>query len=109
MVFTLTRNRPYSIVCPSQSAFLSIVFCSLPVSPEKARLFSGGEHMSKKTIGIVLAALGAIMAVLSLAADAIGLGRDPGIHRAQLLGIAIGIIVAAAGIRQLMSASGRKK
>jgi len=65
--------------------------------------------MSKKTIGIVLAALGAIMAVLSLAADMIGLGRDPGIHRAQLLGIAIGIIVAAVGIRQLMSTAGQKK
>ncbi|MBN2107587.1 MAG: hypothetical protein JW832_09170 [Deltaproteobacteria bacterium] len=65
--------------------------------------------MSKKTIGIVLAALGTIMAVLSLAADAIGIGRDPGIHRAQLLGIAIGVIVAIAGIRQLMSAPAQKK
>ncbi len=57
----------------------------------------------------MLAALGAILAVISLAADMIGIGRDPGIHRAQLLGIAIGVIVAAVGIRQLLSKSGQKK
>lgn len=65
--------------------------------------------MSKKTIGIVLTALGAILAVISLAADVIGIGRDPGIHRAQLLGIAIGVIVAVAGIRQALSTPGQKK
>ena len=50
--------------------------------------------MSKKTIGILMAALGAVMALISLAADVIGIGLDPGIHGAQLLGIAIGVIAA---------------
>ncbi len=65
--------------------------------------------MSKKTIGIVLAALGAVLAAISLAADVIGIGRDPGIHGAQLLGIAIGVIVAVVGVWQALSKPGQEK
>jgi hypothetical protein len=61
--------------------------------------------MSKKTIGIVLAPLGAVMAVISWAADAIGIGRDPGIHGVQLLGIIIGVIVAVVGVWLALSKS----
>ena len=53
--------------------------------------------MPKKTIGYVLVALGVIAAVVSLAADAIGIGTEPGINGMQLLGIAIGVVVALAG------------
>jgi uncharacterized membrane protein len=53
--------------------------------------------MSKRTIGFVLIAIGAAMAVVSLAADAIGIGTKPGINWLQLVGIAIGVIVALFG------------
>jgi hypothetical protein len=61
------------------------------------------ERMSKKTIGIVLTATGAAVAVISLAADVIGIGLDPGFHGVQLLGIAIGVIVAVVGFRLALS------
>jgi len=54
--------------------------------------------MSKRTIGLALLALGAVMAVVSLAADSIGLGRQEGINWLQLLGAAIGVIVALVGV-----------
>jgi hypothetical protein len=65
--------------------------------------------MSKKTIGILLAAFGAVIAVISLFADIIGIGRDPGIHGAQVLGIVIGLIVAAVGVWLAMSQPAQKQ
>jgi hypothetical protein len=53
--------------------------------------------MSKRTIGIMLIALGTIIAVVSLAADAIGIGGQLGFGWKQQLGTAIGVIVALAG------------
>jgi hypothetical protein len=54
--------------------------------------------MSKKTIGFVIIVLGVAMAVVSLAADVIGIGSKPGINWLQLLGTAIGVIVALVGV-----------
>jgi hypothetical protein len=54
--------------------------------------------MSKKTIGFVLIALGVVMAVVSLGADAIGIGNRQGIGWQQLLGTAIGVIVVLVGV-----------
>lgn len=65
--------------------------------------------MSKRTLGFILVALGAIGAVISLAADVIGLGTYPGINGAQLLGMAIGIIVAAVGVWLVQSKADQKK
>jgi hypothetical protein len=53
--------------------------------------------MSKRTMGIILIALGAVGVVVSLAADVLGLGTYPGINGAQLLGAVIGLVLAAAG------------
>jgi hypothetical protein len=53
--------------------------------------------MSKRTMGIILIALGAVGVVVSLAADVLGLGTYPGINGAQLLGVVIGLVLAAAG------------
>lgn len=54
--------------------------------------------MSTKTIGFLLIALGVVVAVVSLAADMIGIGNRQGIGWQQLLGIAVGVIVALVGI-----------
>jgi uncharacterized membrane protein len=58
--------------------------------------------MSKRTIGYILIALGVVIAVVSLAADAIGIGNQKGIGYQQLLGTFIGIVVALVGVWQVM-------
>jgi hypothetical protein len=49
-------------------------------------------------MGFILIVLGVIGVIGSLAADAIGIGTSPGIDWAQLLGAAIGLVVALVGI-----------
>jgi len=65
--------------------------------------------MSKKTISSVLIALGAIMVVISLAADVLGIGNVPGFGWKQMLGTAFGIIVALVGVGLAMSKPNQKK
>ena len=54
--------------------------------------------MSSKSIGFVLMVGGAILLVLSLIADLIGLGSYPGLNWAQLTGAAVGLVVLIVGI-----------
>jgi hypothetical protein len=56
--------------------------------------------MSKKSIGLVLIALGVVIVVVSLAADAIGIGNqvELGIGWKQQLGTAFGVVVALVGV-----------
>jgi uncharacterized membrane protein len=65
--------------------------------------------MSKKTIGIVLIALGVIIVVVSLAADPLGIGSGNGIGWRQQLGTVIGAIVALVGVWQVMTKPNQKK
>jgi Mg2+ and Co2+ transporter CorA len=53
--------------------------------------------MSKRTIGIGLIVLGVIFAIVSLAADAVGLGHAPGLGWEQLTWACVGVIVALIG------------
>jgi uncharacterized membrane protein YgaE (UPF0421/DUF939 family) len=66
-------------------------------------------HMSKKTLGILLIVLGVILGVVSLAADVIGIGNEFSIGWKQLLGTAIGIIVALVGFWLALSKPNQKK
>jgi hypothetical protein len=52
---------------------------------------------NKKTIGIALIVLGVVVLVVSLAADAIGLGGAPGFGYRQIIGTIVGVIVAVVG------------
>jgi hypothetical protein len=52
---------------------------------------------NKKTIGIILMAVGAVLLIGSLAVDAIGLGSSAGFGYKQTLGTVIGVIVAIVG------------
>ena len=54
--------------------------------------------MSKRAIGLMLIALGAVGMVVSLAADALGIGNRTGIGWKQLLGTAAGMLVMVYGI-----------
>ena len=51
----------------------------------------------KRKIGLVLLIVGIVVLIVSVAADAIGLGRDPGFGYQQMAGTAAGAIVAIVG------------
>jgi uncharacterized membrane protein len=53
--------------------------------------------MSKKTISLILMIGGAVLLILSLTADAIGIGSYPGFHGAQIAGSVIGLVVLVFG------------
>jgi hypothetical protein len=55
------------------------------------------EVMSKKTIGVILIFLGVMLAIVSLAADVIGIGNGLGIGWKQILGAVVGVLVAFGG------------
>jgi hypothetical protein len=57
----------------------------------------------------MLIIFGAVGLVVSLAADVIGIGSYPGIHGVQLLGAAIGSIVALGGVWLAQNRAGKKK
>jgi len=52
---------------------------------------------NKKTIGITLLVVGAVLLIGSLAADAIGIGSVAGFGYKQILGSVTGVIVAIVG------------
>ena len=54
-------------------------------------------NMSKKTIGIVLMAVGVIVVIVSLGADAMGIGNNAGLGWKQALGALVGVIAVAVG------------
>jgi hypothetical protein len=55
--------------------------------------------MSARNLGIIIVVIGILVIALSLGADMIGLGAQPGILGwKQILGAAAGLIIAFAGI-----------
>ena len=53
--------------------------------------------MSKRTISLVLIVGGIALLALSLGADLLGIGSNPGMHWKQWSGTVVGIAVALAG------------
>ncbi len=53
--------------------------------------------MNKKNLGIALLVVGIIVLVVSLAADAIGIGGAPGLGYKQILGSIAGVVAAVIG------------
>ncbi len=59
--------------------------------------------MSKRNIGIALIVVGVVLVLVSLLADAIGLGAQPGIIGwKQILGAAVGAAAAIGGMVLLL-------
>lgn len=52
---------------------------------------------AKRTIGLVLVIVGIVALIVSAAGDAIGLGGSPGFGYKQVVGTAVGAIVAIVG------------
>lgn len=64
--------------------------------------------MNNRTIGFILIALGVILAVVSLAADVIGLGSGS-FGLKQILGTAVGATVAIVGIWLVLKKPNKKQ
>ena len=54
--------------------------------------------MSKRTMAYLVIALGAVVLIISLAADSLGIGGAPGIGWKQLTGAPVGLIVMIYGV-----------
>jgi hypothetical protein len=53
---------------------------------------------SKKITGIVLFAMGAVILVLALVANPIGIGDSPGFGWKQILGVLLGAVLTVVGL-----------
>ena len=65
--------------------------------------------MSKRTISMFLIVGGAALLALSLGADLIGIGSQPGMHWKQWTGAAVGLVAALAGLWMLRGKPEQKK
>jgi len=54
--------------------------------------------MSNKLLSILLMVIGVLVLSGSLLADAIGIGREPGIGFFQIIGAVVGLVVALVGL-----------
>ena len=62
--------------------------------------------MSKKTSALLYIVVGILLIIVSLAADFIGLGDDPSvIGWKQLVGMAVGVVIAILGILRIRAKS----
>jgi hypothetical protein len=65
--------------------------------------------MSKRTTGIGLIVFGVILLIVSLAADALGIGGAAGMGWKQLTGAGIGVIAAIVGVWWLRGEKNKAK
>jgi len=59
--------------------------------------------MSEKTLGLVVLVIGVLLFLVSAFADALGIGGSPGIGWKQILGVIVGVAVAAYGLMKMRS------
>jgi len=57
--------------------------------------------MSNRSRGLILIAAGAVLALVALGADLLGLGGHPSFGWKQILGAVVGCAVAGLGLRDL--------
>ncbi len=65
--------------------------------------------MSRKMIGVVFLILGVVVLLVSLAADALGIGNVPGFGWKQILGAVVGAVVVLGGVWLVWSKRDLKK
>ncbi len=54
--------------------------------------------MSRKTLGYILVAAGAVVVLVSVFADSLGLGAAAGFGWRQTIGAIVGVIIAVVGV-----------
>jgi hypothetical protein len=64
--------------------------------------------MNNRTIGFIMIALGVILAAISVLADVIGIGSG-GFGLKQVLGTAVGVVLAIIGVWFVLSKTDQKK
>ncbi len=62
--------------------------------------------MSNRFVGRAMLVAGVLIFLVSAAADQLGIGGAPGIGWKQLSGIALGVVIAGAGITRLRQGKG---
>ena len=60
--------------------------------------------MSKKNLGLLAAAIGVLIALVSALADQLGLGETSGFGPSQILGTIIGVLMLVVGLTILLGA-----
>jgi uncharacterized membrane protein len=65
-------------------------------------------YMNNRTIGFIMIALGVILAAISVLADVIGIGSG-GFGLKQVLGTAVGVVLAIIGVWLVLSKPDQKK
>ncbi len=61
--------------------------------------------MSKKSLGLLVAAIGLVMALVSALADTLGLGKVDNFGYNQILGTVVGVAILLVGLRIRSKAS----
>ncbi len=61
--------------------------------------------MSKRSRGLILLAIGVVLAIVGLAADELGLGGYPGIGKKQTVALIVGVGLFVVGVLQLRSSA----
>jgi len=61
----------------------------------------GDESMARKSFGTSFLVVGVLVFLVALSADTLGIGRNPGLGRWQILGAVIGVVIAALGMIRL--------
>ena len=54
--------------------------------------------MTRRTLSLVLVIAGALLALVSLLADLVGIGSYPGYHWAQITGAILGVVALVIGV-----------
>jgi len=67
------------------------------------------SSMTKCHLGILFIILGLLLAAVSLAADALGIGNGAGLGWKQILGTVVGVLIALGGIWWGWGNTGTKK
>lgn len=62
--------------------------------------------MSEKAQGVVVLVIGVLLFLLCALADALGVGGSPGMGWKQILGMVVGVAVAAYGMMKVRSGPG---
>ena len=109
MTVRCEAERCYPLLTPSNTVPLeSVVSASIAIGRVPAHLRAatvggltedrGGPAMALRRWPLVLVVIGVLLALVSLFADPLGVGRGPGFGWKQSLGLVVGIALAALGL-----------
>lgn len=100
----LLKSRT-KVLTPKKDTTNDKITSIISILASKHLVATSEGNMSQKTIGWVVMIAGAVLLILSLIADLIGLGSYPGMNWAQITGAVVGLVLLLAGLWFWRSAS----